>query len=190
MKLRVPVSFLFIPAGFCGMFAIIAGGVAFSQRPYADWTVCLWLLAGLAACGAVYLIKFTGVVDWIPDEELVAMEKAERKQEFDKEVDALVEAAQDGTLEAKYRVQRRWHYAFLTVVILLMFHAYTIYDVKMASGERGLSMLGLTFGTWRLFRRSWTGVELLSVGSCLVALVYYLRKGTARLKRANERRAP
>ncbi|MBI5245615.1 MAG: hypothetical protein HY923_00415 [Elusimicrobia bacterium] len=188
MKIRLPAAFIILPIGFCGMFAIIWGGVAVSQKMNADWTVCRWFLFGLAAFVAIYVFgRVSGLIDWIADEELVGMEKADRDKEAEREVQAILAAADDGTLEEKYRFKRYWHYVFTALVIVLIFHEYFIRYVRTANGELSPSLLGFTFGTWTLFRRTWTGFELLVVGGCVAALVYYLRKGIALLVRANKR---
>lgn len=166
------------------MFAIIAGGVAVSQGPNADWTICLGLIGGLAACGVVY---FSGIFEWISDKTLQKMADAEQstevEREVEREVEAMIKAARDGTLEEKYRFKRYQSYGWLALVAVLMFLEYIIDDAPMTDGASGMEILGNTLGTWRILGRAWTGAELLFITACLVALYVILRKGFDRLSR-------
>ncbi|UPT74794.1 MAG: hypothetical protein M0D55_03490 [Elusimicrobiota bacterium] len=176
--LRLPASFLYLPAGFFGMFALIAGGVAVSQHPFSDWTAFLIMLAGLAVCGAIY--RF-GPFEWIRDAELQRMEKRERDAEFEAELEEMI---RENKVEEVYRRKKWWMYASYPAVLLLLFHEYWLGDATMADGSRGFGAFGLSLGTWRIFRRDWTGVEVLIMAGGLAVIAYYLRRGFVRLLNA------
>lgn len=183
-KLRLPIGFILIPAGFCGMFAIIAGGVAVSQGPNADWTIFASLLGGIAACAAVY---YSGRFEWVSEKTLMDMADVERADETQRKIEALVEAAHDGTLEKKLRFERLLNLAWIALVFVLVFFEYFISDALTTDGGSGMAILGQTLGTWRIGGRGWSGVELLFIAGCLAALYALLRKGIDRLARLQNR---
>lgn len=183
-KLRLPVTFLLVPAIFFGMFTIIFAGVAYSQGPNADWTIFLCMLGGLVAIAAVY---FSGIADWISDEELQGMENADQAAKMEREVEAIVEAAKDGRLEGIYRYKRYQYYAWFALVIPLTFVEYLIDNAPTADGASSMAILGNPLGTWRIFNRNWSGVEVLLIAGCLIALFVIVRTGFDRLSRAQKR---
>ena len=183
MKLRLPAAFIQLPAVFVAMFAMIAFGVAWSQRPYSDWTVFLILFAVLALFGAIYLFL---PVDWIADDELTAMEHDEQLQEREKE---LLKEVAEGTLESNLR-WRRYRYIAIAVAILvgeepLRRGLHT--SSKIPGHGDGMAFFGRSFAIHHVLGRDWTGWELFMVVSLTAWLCWELWKGFGLLRRAQKR---
>ena len=175
-KLRLPESFLLLAGLFCTAAAAIAVGVALSQGPSADWTFFRWTCWPLAACVALWL---SGVVDWIPEEDIRRMETQEMRAEFGAEF-------RGGNFKGRY-----WFWTAATALVLLG-PLYDHYDDRiidlnapLPDGDVGGTLLGHTFGVFNIFGRTMTGVELAVVAACLAALAVLFKKGFARLIRAN-----
>ena len=180
-KFRVPIAFLLLPCYFFAIFALIAGGVAWSQRPYADWSFCLILLGCLLACAAAYRLA---PIEWISDDELMAMKAREEAAAFENELEKEV---REGTLEKMSKRRRWWGYASIALCFAALFVDPIFGSVKVPGSGTGVGMLGRTLGIWRLFGHEWTGVELLAIAGLLYMLYRALIAGSGRLVRAQRR---
>ena len=177
-KLRLPASFLYLIGGCFLMAAIISAGVAVSQGPNADWLVSKWASAGFAACVAFWA---TGLIDWIPDEELKAMDRRDAVAELEQEL-------KDGTFARKSASRSRWWWVALLALFIgePLFRRGMRANTPLPNGGDGMTVFGLTLGTYAPFGRTWTGVELLILGGGAAAIAYYLKIGFTRLGRAQK----
>lgn len=182
-KLRLPAAFIQLPAGGVGLFAVITGGVAWTQRPYSDWTVCLCLLGVLAVFAAAYFLL---PVEWLSDDELTDMKRAEEAEAYEKEIE---KELAEGTFESKAKWRR---YGYIAIPVL-----YFVVDGPLRSGldtrskipgqSDGLALFGHSFGIWHVFGHDWTGWELIFCVILLVWLGWIVWDGIGLLSRAQKK---
>jgi hypothetical protein len=173
------------------MFAIISGGVALTPGPNAVWWPCLAFLGGLLLAGAARLLL---PVDWISDEELQRIERAESAEEFQREAQLWAEIAKHGRPGWMAFLPRLKDYALYALIIALLLtrllpraasDAITA-GAPLPNGGSGAAIGGFTFGYVHLFGYDWTGVDLAIMLPLAAGLVYVVVRGFATLRRAQK----
>ena len=172
---RLPENILIVVAGGAFLFSLIAGGVAVSQSMggagwrAADWSWFLGCVGVIAACG---LLRISGLVDWIEEDEL----------------EELAAEEPPGYLQRHGRLIL----PLAALVYLLDFLNDRLGDrflnlsAHLPNGDTGATFCGFTFGCVHVFGRTITGAEIMVVAPLVLWLFWLLRVGFRRLARANE----
>jgi hypothetical protein len=173
---RLPENILIVVAGGAFLFSLIAGGVAVSQAMggagwrAADWS---WFLGCLGVVAACFLLRISGLVDWIGEDEL----------------EELAAAEPPGFLERHGRL-------ILPLIVLVYFveflhehfgDRFLNLNAHLPNGDTGATLCGFTLGYFHVFGRTITGAEIAFVGPLVLWLFWMLRGEFSRLMRANQR---